>query len=90
MKIRLRDCFDQKGNLLFDPYRFNEEDETPTRIALKNLLFKEDGYLSNRVELANLIDKSDWSWNCDAIGLYHAEQLAYATKGSYPTFCYFR
>jgi len=92
MKISLKDCFNEHGNILFDPYRFDEENETPHRIALKNLLFTEDGWLTNRGELAKLIsaNKDKWPWTCDAIGIYHAEQLASATKGSYPTYYYFR
>lgn len=92
MKNKLKDCFNDHGNLLFDPYRFDEDNETPTRIALKSLLFTEDGYLQDRQELAKLIseNKGKWLWTCDAIGIYHAERHANATKGGYPTYYYFR
>ena len=92
MKVKLKDCFDDNGNLKFDPYRFDEENETPTRIAMKNLLFTEDGWLTDRNELAKLISENGgkWLWTCSAIGLYHAEIHASATKGSYPTYYYFR
>jgi len=92
MNVKLKDCFDDNGMIKFDPYRFDEEKETPYGLALKNLLFTEGGWLQDRAALGLLISsKSDkWKWNCTAIGLYHAEILARATKGSYPTYYYFR
>lgn len=92
MTVKLKDCFDENGYLKFDPYRFSEDRETPRMVALKNLLFTEDGYLADRGTLAKLINenKNKWQWSCDAIGLYHAERHASSTKGSYPTYYYFR
>lgn len=91
MKVTIKDCFDDMGMIKFDPYRFDEENETPYRIALKNLLFTEDGWLQDRSELKKLINKNiHWFWDCHAIGLYHAEIHASATKSSYPTYYYFR
>lgn len=92
MKVTIKDCFDEHGMIKFDPYRFNEENETPYRIALKNLLFTEGGWLRDRGELCKYINqnKDKLQWSCHAIGLYHAEIHADATKNDYPTYYYFR
>lgn len=91
MKVKIKDCFDANGYLIFDPYRFDEDRETPKLIALKNLLFTEDGWLADRQQLVKLInDNPHWEWTCHAVGLFHAEIHASATKGSYPTYYYFR
>lgn len=91
MSTALKDCFDDKGMIKFDPYRFDRDNETPTRIAMFDALFTEDGWLLNYHLLKNLINANPhWHWTCTAIGLYHANIFANATKSNYPTYCYFR
>lgn len=91
MKPTIKDCFDNNGMIKFDPYRFDEETWTPYYIALRNILFTENGWLQDIKELEFLINsKPKWNWKCTAIGLYHAEIHANATKSSYPTYYYFR
>lgn len=92
INITISDCFDNNGMIKFDPYRFDDETATPYAIAVNDLLFTDAGWLRDRRELRLLIEanKKKWKWSCDAIGLYHAEQHASATKGSYPTYYYFR
>lgn len=91
MKISIKDCFNEKGNLIFDPYRHDPDTATPRIQALYDYLFDESGYLTNREELAKFVDRNpNLPWRCDAVGLYHAEMLAMQTKGSYPTYYYYR
>lgn len=92
ISVSIEDCFDDNGYIKFDPYRFHRETATPYSLALYDALFREDGYLKDRGELCSLINanKKKWQWSCTAIALYHAETLASATKGSYPTYYYFR
>ncbi len=87
MKLKLKDCFNNEGNLKFDPYRLNA---IPIEIAMNDLVF-EDGYLRDMQELEKLIDGNpQWHWTCSAVGLYHAQILACATKNNYSTIFYFR
>lgn len=81
----LRDCFTPDGNLKFDPYRVDPELDRRYQAV-----FDEDGYLLDRSAVGRLVEKMQWSWRCDAVGLYHADIHAGSTKGSYPTKYYFR
>lgn len=89
MNIKIKDCFTEFGMLKFDPYRISIASD---KWYLYQACFNDYGFLKNPQELKDLIEhnKNRWRWDCDAIGLYHAETLANATKGSYPTYCYFR
>lgn len=91
MKISIKDCFNSEGNLKFDPYRMDIENETPTRIAMYELMFDDRGFLNDRIALLDYINRNKTlPVTCDAIGLYHADLFACNTKGSYPTYYYFR
>lgn len=76
----MENCFDDDGNLTFDPYRCDHKSEQ------YQALFNDEGYLLNRYALGNFIYMKRWDWKCDAVGLYHAQTLAFNTKGSYPTY----
>lgn len=89
--MKLKDCFNERGNLKFDPYRFDSDTATPNQIAMNDLLFTDNGYLKDRAALEKFIDQHpEFKWDCHAIGLYHAEIHAYSTKDAYPTYTYFR
>lgn len=77
-------CFDENGMITFDPYRCDRDD--PKYKAL----FDEYENLNDRSALAALIKKKKWSWDCEAVGLYHADLFSINTKGNYPTTYYFR
>lgn len=87
MNIKIQDCFTEDGRLKFDPYRTGLESE---KWYLYEVLFTEDGWLQDRAELKRLIERKKWAWDCDAVGLYHAERHASSTKGSYPTYYFTR
>lgn len=80
-------CFDDEGNIKFDPYRNGEDMET---YELYDILFDDRGYLRDYRELGNVIKKNNWAWDSTAVGLYHAYIFSSNTKGSYPTIYYFR
>lgn len=89
--VTIKHAFDDNGNLKYDPYRFDRDAANNYGIALHDAVFTEGGMLKDREELADLIeDNPKWKFHCDAIGLYHAQTLASATKGSYPTYYFFR
>ena len=84
---RLRNCFNDVGNLKFDPYRTQDEDKA----LYYDHVFTESGYLIDRNAVLDLAKKNpQWPMTCDAVGLYHADILAYNTKNNYPTYYYFR
>lgn len=82
-------CFNNKGNLLFDPYRCNRGEDEPRY----SLIFTNNGYLRDDVK-SKITDwaKSnlDFSPLCDAYALYIADRFAHNTKGNYSTIYYFR
>lgn len=94
--MNLRDCFNEFGNLKIDPYRKLSEGESnlvmdyKTYMDIYNSVFDEDGYLLDRYAIMQLSKKMNARRNSDVVGLYHADILARATKGHYPTIYYFR
>lgn len=94
MTLTLRGCFTDTGHLKFDPYRHDPDTATPTEIKMNELVFDADGFLRDKSALKALISEKlqskEWSWDCTAVALYHSNTLAMNTKGSYPTYYYFR
>lgn len=83
-------CFTDEGNLRFDAYRERRHPFWETIFAGENHPMTYEGCLADPNQLRDLIQEKGWAWNCDAVGLYHADRLGRNTKGSYPTVYYFR
>lgn len=84
--MKVRDCFNEKGNVTFDPYRCDPSDPR------FQVLFDEDGYLhaEAKTEVARLVKSEGWGPWCDAVGVIHAERHASGCKGSYSTIYFWR
>lgn len=83
-KLDIEICFNEKGNLKFDPYRCDRDDHR------YQLLFDEEGYCHAHDEVKRLIEKKKWAWDSDAVALYHASMFASNTKGNYTSIYYWR
>lgn len=88
--MKIKDLFNENGNLSFDPYRLDHDNQV--ELDQYNTLFDGDGDFKTGVvgELVKLINDNNWPWSCDAIGLYHADLFSNNTKGNYSTIYYFR
>lgn len=84
--VAIKNCFDKNGQLKFDPYRTDRDNE------MYCIIFDDDGFIHNDViEIVNDLAKyQNWPDDCDARALKFIQRLGNATKGSYPPVYYWR
>lgn len=84
--VSVKNCFDTRGRLKFDPYRTDRINE------VYRIIFDDDGFIhTDIIEIVNyLADHHNWSDDCDARALKFIQRLGNATKGSYPPVYYWR